>query len=312
MVSRRQLLVTSAVMLVAPSAAAYAMTEPPLPPDAAAPLLVLDTPFGDGSYRHFRDGQALAAAASAKGIDVTGLADLRISGSAQFSSPAWAILRRGQLSGTVLDVDLRQESHGFLNGAAVTWAAEDDWSNVAMGHNQAIAVENDRLATLGRQKAVSPPTADAFKQTGADKGPIVEVRDVTSEQQVVLASGADYLRLTVTDHLRPRDQEVDRFRAALAARPTDGRVHVHCRGGDGRTTTFMALFDMLANADKVTADAIFARQAVVSPFYDLGKIAQGPKAVYYRERLDFLQRFHAYAVARKKGETKTWTQWAKG
>lgn len=308
MVSRRQFLVTSVATLALPHAA-FAMTEPPLPSDAANPLLVLDTLFDDGSYRHFRDGQALAAAAAAKGIDVTGLADLKISGSAQFSAPAWAILRRGPLSGALLDVDLRQESHGFLNGAAVTWAALDDWSNVAMNHNQAIAVEHARLAALRDQKEVAPPTADAFKDKGADRGSVVQVHEVTSERQLALASGATYLRLTVTDHLRPRDQEVDRFIEALAAHPVDARVHVHCRGGDGRTTTFMALFDMLANADKVTADAIFARQAALSPFYDLGKIAEGPKAVYYRERLDFLQRFHAYAVARKKGETKTWSQW---
>ncbi len=310
MVSRRRFVLAGAAALVLPRFA-LAMTEPPLPPDASAPLLVLDTPFDDDAYRHFRDGRALAAAAAPKGIDVTGLADLKISGSAQFSSPAWAALRRGPLSGTVLDVDLRQESHGFLNGAAVTWAAEDDWSNVGMAHNEAIAVENDRLARLKAQKTVTPPTADAFKHGGAPQGPAVQVQAVTDEAQLVTASGASYLRLTVTDHLRPHDGEVDRFLAALAAHPADGRVHVHCRGGDGRTTTFMALFDMLANADKVTAEAIFARQATVSPFYDLAKIAEGPKAVYYRERLDFLQRFHAYAVARKKGETKTWSQWAK-
>jgi len=158
---------------------------------------------------------------------------------------------------------------------------------------------------------VTPPTADAFKHGGASQGPAVQVEAVTNEGQLVTASGATYLRLTVTDHLRPHDQEVDRYLAALAAHPADGRVHVHCRGGDGRTTTFMALFDMLANADKVPAEAIFARQATVSPFYDLAKIAQGPKAVYYRERLDFLQRFHAYAVARQQGETTTWSRWAK-
>jgi protein-tyrosine phosphatase len=181
-----------------------------------------------------------------------------------------------------------------------------------MGHSEAIAVENDRLATLARQKTATPPTAEQFKQSGAMQGPAVAVNEVMDEQQVVTRTDAGYLRLTVTDHLRPQDGEVDRFLAALAGHPADGRIHVHCRGGDGRTTTFMAMVDMLANADKVTAEAIFARQATVSPFYDLAKVAAGPKAVYYRERLEFLQRFHAYAVARKAGETKTWSQWAKG
>lgn len=308
MVSRRQFLACS-VAALAVSPAAFAMTEPPLPHDAASPLLVLDTLFGDTSYRHFRDGRALAAAAAARGLDVTGLANLRISGGAQFSEPAWEVLRRGPLAGALLDVDLRQESHGFLNGAAVTWAAQNDWSNVAMGHNQAIAVENARLAALKTQQQVAPPSADAFKRDGADSGPAVQVREVASEQDIVAAAGAAYLRLTVTDHLRPQDAEVDRFLAALATHPAEGRIHVHCRGGDGRTTTFLAMYDMLANADAVTAEAIFARQAAVSPFYDLGKITEGPKAIYYRERLDFLQRFHAYAVARRRGEAKTWSQW---
>ncbi len=309
MFSRRRFLMLGAAGLVLPHAA-FAMTEPPLPPDAGSPLLVLDTGFDDPSYRHFRDGPALATAAAARGIDATGLADLKISGSAQFSVEAWSALRKGPLSGAVLDVDLRQESHGFLNGAAVTWAAEDDWSNVTMSHDQAVAVENQRLAALKQQKQVTPPTADAFKHGQSTIGPVVQVQQVANEELTVIATGANYLRLTVTDHLRPHDAEVDRFIAALAAYPADIRVHVHCRGGDGRTTTFMALFDMLANADKVSFDAIAARQATVSPFYDLSKVAAGPKAVYYRERLEFLQRFYAYAVARKKGETKTWSQWA--
>ncbi len=311
MVSRRHFLAAGAAGLLLPHAA-LAMTEPPLPPDAGSPLLVLDTGFDDPSYRHFRDGAALATVAAARGIDATGLAELKISGSAQFSVAAWSALRKGPLAGAMLDVDLRQESHGFLTGAAVTWAAQDDWSNVTMSHDQAVAVENQRLAALKQQKQVTPPTADAFKHDQSTAGAAVAVQQVLNEELVVMATGANYLRLTVTDHLRPHDAEVDRFIAALSAYPADIRVHVHCRGGDGRTTTFMALFDMLANADKVSFDAIAARQATVSPFYDLSRVAAGPKAVYYQERLDFLKRFHAYAAARRKGETKTWSQWAAG
>src|SRR5690349_17747586 len=91
-------------------------------PDASYALLVLDD--GGAEARRFRSTTALPAM---DGLAVEGLAELRCSGSAQPSVAGFRDLRRrlGEVeSDELYVVDLRQESHGFVDGAAVSWYAQ--------------------------------------------------------------------------------------------------------------------------------------------------------------------------------------------
>src|SRR5262245_16180145 len=56
-----------------------------------------------------------------------------------------------------------------------------------------------------------------------------------------------YLRIPVTDHCAPSDTAVDKLCGLRDEARKDPRswVHFHCHGGDGRTTTFLTLYDPL-------------------------------------------------------------------
>lgn len=114
-------------------------------------------------------------------------------------------------------VDLRQESHGLLHGQPVEWMGP---------HNQA-----------NRGKTPQAVAADEARR-------LQEVGGV-SEAEVCAKAGVDYVRLPVTDHLTPDAATVARFLALAAQWEREGAwVHFHCKAGRGRTTTFMALWQM--------------------------------------------------------------------
>jgi hypothetical protein len=88
---------------------------------------------------------------------------------------------------------------------------------------------------------------------------------------VAIELGLEYLRLPTTDHVRPRDSEVDEFvRFALDLAPGTW-LHFHCRGGDGRTTTFFVMHDIMHNAPEVSVEDILKRQHLLGGS-ELGKL----------------------------------------
>jgi len=125
--------------------------------------------------------------------------------------------------------------------------------------------------------------------------------------------GASYVRLTVTDHARPLDHEVDRFILAVRALPENAWAHFHCEAGRGRTTTFMVLYDMLRNANRVSLDDIVRRQKILGYGYD---VLQAPesrnwKAPYTADRAAFIRAFYNDARANPNGQPKLWSEWLK-
>jgi len=90
-------------------------------------------------------------------------------------------------------------------------------------------------------------------------------------------------------------------------------LHFHCRGGDGRTTTFLAMHDIINNAPQVSVNDILIRQ------YLLGGInlddtqpgdATSFKYPFAVERADFMRDFYTYVQDEKPGGfKKTWSTW---
>lgn len=260
------------------------------------------------SYRTVKD--PLRGKPGTKLPSVRGLRELRLSGSGQFSVVGLeTILKRAE--GPVTVFDLRQESHGFVAGVPVTWYAEHDWGNYGKDFKAAQIDEERRLQSLASSKEAELHDVAEVKGKKASPPLNVKVTDVRSEKQLFTPPLSNYVRLHVTDHLRPTDEQVDRFILAVRGLAPRSWVHLHCRGGKGRTTTFMVMYDMLRNARRVSFNDIVQRQALLGDDYDVMNFDTPKewKQQHQKERAEFVRAFYDYAKANPDGKGLLWSEW---
>ncbi|TMM11177.1 MAG: protein tyrosine phosphatase, partial [Actinobacteria bacterium] len=130
---------------------------------------------------------------------------------------------------------------------------------------------------------------------------------VQTEQEVADAAGFGYFHLTVPDHYRPQNEQVDRFVAFVRDLPPNTWLHFHCRAGVGRTTTFMAMYDMLRDAKTLSMNDILRRQVAVGGKDLLGGDVSGNDNK--TERVQFLRQFYDYAQTNLDGFQTPFTAW---
>ena len=291
---------------------------PPAPPaDAGSPVLVWDVPPGarSGLPRSFRTSDsALKAKGGGLPPNLFGLSRLHAAGCGEFSADNLKAMLDA-LHGRVTIFDLRQEDHGFIDGEAVSWFATRNWANAGKSAPASAASEREHLKaiTLG---GVVTLMSDAATKNGSAPPERLTVRTVQSERELVEGLGAAYVRIAVTDHCRPSDEAVDQF--ILAIRPmAEGTWPVfHCRAGQGRTTTFLVLYDMLRNARAVSLADIVDRQALLIGDYnvlsnDPGGDLEPWKVELYADRAAFVRAFYDYARANPDGLPMLWSEWLK-
>jgi len=244
---------------------------------------------------------------------VAGLAQLRASGSAEFTADSLKPML-AKLPGPVTIFDLRQEDHGFINGNAVSWYATNNWANVGKSPKAISTDEKQRLQSCAVGSEVVL-TDDSAIKGGAANAPVerVTVQITQTEKKLVAAAGAAYVRIPVTDHCRPTDAAVDQFVLAVRSLPAGSWAHFHCRAGKGRTTTFMALYDMLRNARDVSLQDIVSRQSALIGNYNVlaADPDEGGKAGVAADRAAFVKAFYDYARANPNGSPQLWSEWLK-
>jgi len=250
------------------------------------------------------------------------------SGSAEFSGSQFkAMIDQKVVTLPMTVVDLRQESHGFLtikqplNGdteIGIAWFAERDWLNVAKGLPSILLNEGNSLSAASKLSSLI--VYDVTSKTSTEDGictatpyTVQPTGAYSDEQTLVQAvSNVSYLRLPSTDHCRPRDHEVDQFVAFEASLSSNMWLHFHCRAGDGRTTTFMALHDIIHNAPGDSLQTILARQKSIGGI-DLSSYSTNANDFslpFSNERVDFVANFYDYVVQAKPGNFKlTWSDW---
>ena len=86
-------------------------------------------------------------------------------------------------------------------------------------------------------------------------------------------------------------------------------MHFHCLSGEGRTTLFMMMYDMLHNAKTESLEDIVKRNAAEDLLQD--STNEPWKAVYQKERADFIKEFYNYAKAHPNGDGLLWTEWVR-
>ena len=242
-----------------------------------------------------------------------GMDKIRASASSMFSEQEFeqVLARIPVASKNVIVLDLRQESHGYLNGTAVSWFLFNNWGNDGKSIGEVNKIERTQLdAAL----AGSPTTVYNFDD---DKNVIttsfqMNVTSARTEEEMVKSHGAGYYRLALLDHFRPEDKDVDVFVEWYKKLPKDAWLHIHCFAGMGRTTIFMNMVDILQNAKQVSFDDIVGRQALIGTV-DLrdidGKLNWKRKA--YIERLQFTKHFYEYVKQSPKDFPVKYSDWAK-
>lgn len=242
-----------------------------------------------------------------------GLEKLNFSASAQFSESSLRNLIN-VIGQDLCIVDLRLESHGFGGGHAVSLYAPQNAINRGFSPHVALQREQAFLDELARDDP-------AFLRLIMDKddgqicaGAKVMSRfcPVESEEALVARHGVGYVRFATQDRCRPSDEVVDAFVTFVTQVPARTRLHFHCRAGKGRTTQFLALYDMLKNAKDVSFEDIVKRQHLIggSPLTTISQDdTQAWKRHMSQERLAFLKTFYLYAKDPGGYGITTWSQW---
>ena len=244
-------------------------------------------------------------------VNTLGLRELRLSGSASISSEAQVQELSRLWRGSLHVIDLRQEPHAVVEGVPVTWIAGRNWAGIGKSREEALGHEQALIEKFRHEKEAH--TLQSYEDLAKGRPPKTVTLSGASAKDVaslVTAAGVAYTRLMVSDHLRPSDEDVDLFIATVRQLAPGTGLHIHCKGGMGRTMTHMAMYDMLHNAGTVSAADILARQAALGGGYDLAASRGNPATqAFHDDRLTFLKEFHAFAMANPKGQPQTWSEW---
>lgn len=227
---------------------------------------------------HFRKSTDEISESSDNNINLKGLDTLNISGSAQFSESGLSLIKDSIPSNfNIIDIDLRQESHGFVNGIAVSWKNEKNNANTGLSLSEVLSTETKLLESI---KIGTPITF-------YNKNETIVPKYVQSELELTKSKGIGYIRIPVTDGHTPSDDMVDYFINFVNNQPKDTWLHFHCKEGIGRTTTFMIMYDIMKNYKDVSLNDIIKRQVVLSKMSE--KSAEG---FYSGHHFKFLNDFY--------------------
>ncbi len=243
----------------------------------------------------------------------TGLDGLCISASAQPSlaslPPLYQKLRKqaGEDAELYL-VDLRQESHGFVNGIPVSWYEPKNQANFGCSSFEVEMQDEHLLADLPGtvQELVPLGKSDTARLSKR----VVSVVSVQTERKAAEAAGFHYVRFSATDMLWPSADTVDEFIQFYRSLPERAWLHFHCYAGHGRTTSFMVMYDMLRNPSVSLATAA-ERQYLIGGS-DLLAESSGDDwyAEVHRERTKYLRLFEQYRNEQQPQDfALSWSDW---
>lgn len=219
-------------------------------------------------------------------INTTGLSNLNISGSSQFSKSNLTLMIKAiNTNLPIIDIDLRQESHGFINELPISFENTKNNANLGLQSQEVLLKEIEDLNTIELDKFLT------FYND--EKNPII-VKSVENESLVISKNSIGYLRIAVTDSTLPNKDEVNKFITFVKNQPKNTHLHFHCKEGIGRTTTFMILYDMMKNYNDIPMEAIINRQIA------LAKLDEKDSRIFYdKNHTEFFTSFYNYCKASK-------------
>lgn len=246
--------------------------------------------------RHFRKTTDLSNLKDYRFINLNGLANLNASASGQFSENG-LILAKQSIGNAmpIIIVDLRQESHGFINGVAISWVDGHNKANKGLTKEEVLYDENTRLQSILLNKPIYI----------GDKTLIP--KKIENEKKLVQSHSMSYKRIPVTDKEIPNNDMVDYFIKFVNSLLPNTWLHFHCKAGVGRTTTFIVMYDMMKNAKNVSLQDIMHRQVLLGG-KNLLREEQLPMN-RSEKRAKLIKRFYRYCVENNDNFKTTWSQW---
>ncbi len=209
--------------------------------------------------------------------------DLNISGSAQFTPSQIPNIIKNINTKDILFIDLRQESHGFINNLAFSYFGDSKVLNYDLGSTDVLKNERNLLLSIPLNSQVT-----IYKKSGKVYSTI-RAKFIFNEKDLILNSNSKYLRLPVKDEGIPSKEIVDDFVNLIKNKPKDLHIHFHCAHGVGRTTQFMVLYQIMNNDDNLSLKQILKYQ-INHGGADLTNI---------KERSKFLKKFYKYVEENK-------------
>lgn len=245
--------------------------------------------------------------------DRLGLYELQAVASAQFSERTLKNAVK-QLPGNIWIVDLRRESHIFVNGLPISWYAEHNATNLELTAAQVLTMEAKWISDIPLGQLLIVQRINK-KVAGSilESDPVeILIQQLETEKQFTQRLGMGYSRFLVQDHHRPDDETVDQFVELVKNLKPNTWLYFHCRAGKGRSTTFMVMYDILKNAKTVSLEDILLRQKGLGGSH-LGHLSDKPenawKLASAKERKMFIEQFYHYAVDLNGYPKQRWSEW---
>lgn len=211
-------------------------------------------------------------------INLTGLSDLNISGSGQFSKKGLKTITN--YIGTeydLYDIDLRLEPHGFINEDPINWPRERIPKDSTL--EEINNIEKNKLFSIPLNSEIT------YKNVGCKT---IIAKSVENEEKFSQDNLYKYIRFPVPDGETPTEKITEDFINFANNRPQNSWFHFHCKEGIGRTTTFMIMYDIVKNKNNVSLEDIISRQVLLC-----GMQKDEINGFLTKERLSFFESFYA-------------------
>ncbi len=233
------------------------------------------------------------------------LEEERMSGSAQFSETQFYDLaeKLQEKSEEVWIVDCRLESHGLINGIAVSWCGEENGANIGKTTEQ-VEKEEEALSGLTGTSVMEYTSENDLPQEGQE----VFVESWQTERSLVENEGFHYLRLTCPDHCWPEPEQIDSFIDFAKDLNQEEWLHFHCQAGSGRTGAFMTIYEMMQKPD-VSVEEILQHQADTGSG-NLVDRAKPEKSYEQKNRCVFAREIYNYISENREADFEVrWSDW---
>jgi len=263
-----------------------------------------------------------------KGVDFStaGLKRMKVSASSEVTPknlPNVIAALHKKSAQKITVIDLRRESHSWINGLPYYWLSSPDhlFNFCVDCYNNGKTVtqiEKDEMRRAAKLMDSCYAIVFDFSQgqypfvpTATAKTIAIE-HAVLTEKDLVMLAGLEYLRLPISDDHAPSWSVIDQLVNYYLSHPNNW-LHVHCNEGRGRTTTILAMLDMLYNAKTVDFNSIILRQKLIGAGgADLFNVNAEESGIHdeFVYRLELLKNFYRYCKENTDNFNTPFSVWA--